>query len=129
MGEEEKWSSLSIMKKDGTGDRRMERNSVLWKHGDTLARSGQLSETTWMSRGCAELAMLHTGCGALGSWLHFSLVAALGRAGSAPCLGSTVELALGLGVGGGSECQRPALTPQGKLSQTAQCGIHDWSQC
>jgi hypothetical protein len=29
MGEKEKWDSLSIMKKDGTGDSRVERSNLL----------------------------------------------------------------------------------------------------
>jgi hypothetical protein len=29
MGEKEKWSNLSIMKRDGTGESRIERNSLL----------------------------------------------------------------------------------------------------
>lgn len=30
MGDKEKWSSLSVMKRDGTGDSGVERYSLLW---------------------------------------------------------------------------------------------------
>lgn len=53
---------------------------------------------TLMSRGCAKLAVPFTGCQALESWPHFSLVTSLGKVGPVPCLGSTVEMTLVEGV-------------------------------
>lgn len=53
---------------------------------------------TLMSRGCAKLTAPFTGCQALESWPHFSLVTSLGKVGPVPCLGSIVELTLVEGV-------------------------------
>jgi hypothetical protein len=42
MEEKEKWSNLSIMKRDGTGDLRVERSSLLWVVSLTLCGHGEV---------------------------------------------------------------------------------------
>lgn len=88
-GEKKKWSRLSIIKRDGTGDPRLERNSllgvaspVIWGHDEVLARA----EPSLRAMSGAK-DMQPQGSGAtVCSWL----ILPLGRVNLVLCLGSMV---------------------------------------
>lgn len=120
VGKKEKLSSLSIMKKDVSGTSRVVRSSLLpvasllwlsissrdecscpWfilplENMGTILASSSTGEHEDVQRLCRSVPATHwlSALENLENWLHLLSVAALGRAGPAPQLGSTVELAL-----------------------------------